>query len=123
MDMSTEAFEGQSQKTKSEKPKELTANPVPLPWRAACGLLAFGFSAFSGCNEPPAVNPWLDDSIPQQTWGTPSGESVLVAHAQPTIRQRGFPPSTAPAVDESVPHYPLWFEDPYEEQGDRDGVF
>src|SRR5437762_7584131 len=74
----------------------------------------FRFSALiiAGCAHPPAVNPWVDDSIPQRAWSTPSADSVLVAQAEPAIRHRDYPPSTAPAVDESVPHYPLWWEDP-----------
>jgi hypothetical protein len=88
----------------------------------AFGILAFGFPLI-GCSEAPYVNPWVDDSIPEQTWSTPSGNSVMLARAEPVMRHRNFPPSTAPSVDESTPHFPLWFQDPIEDQGDRDGYF
>lgn len=75
------------------------------------------------CNEPPAVNPWRDDSIPESAWYSHSGESVLAANARPAIRHRDIPPSTAPLADGSVPHYPLWYEDPFEDQGDGNHEF
>ncbi len=85
--------------------------------------LPFAVCLLPACNEPPAVNPWVDDSIPQEAWYTPSSESIRAAQAQPSVRHRPIPPSTAPAVDESVPHFPLWWEDPFEDQGDNDDTF
>jgi hypothetical protein len=84
-----------------------------------CGLAALA----SSCNTPPAVNPWVDDSIPEQKWYTPSSESVLVARAEPSITHRKGPTLVAPTVDPNVPHYPLWWEDSFEEVGDKDGYF
>lgn len=76
-----------------------------------------------GCNEPPAVNPWRDDSIPPQAYGTASSEVVLQANAEPAVRMRDLPPSHAPAASGAVPHYPLWWEDPFEDQGDNNRQF
>ena len=133
--MSMDAAE--SRKSKSQKPKDGTGNReqgagngeqldrwarslIPVLCCLVCILTTLSLPA---CNEPPAINPWVDDSISQEKWYTPSSDSVLIAKAEPAIRHRPIAPSTMPAVDESVPHYPLWWEDSFEDQGDRDNVF
>ncbi|GMV98633.1 MAG: hypothetical protein AMXMBFR83_29820 [Phycisphaerae bacterium] len=75
------------------------------------------------CNQPPAVNPWRDDSIPPAAWTTPSEQGILAAGVAPAIRHRPLSPRLAPDVANDVPHYPLWWEDPFEDQGDKDGQF
>lgn len=86
--------------------------------------LSLGLSiCTSACHSPPAVNPWRDDSIPASTWTTPSEQGILAAGHQPAIRHRAIESSAAPSVSEEVPHFPIWWEDPFEDQGDLDGRF
>ena len=75
------------------------------------------------CNSPPGINPWRDDSIGPTAWTTPSEQGVLAAGHQPAIRHRDVPPAYAPLASSGVPHYPLWWEDPFEDKGDEDGKF
>jgi len=77
----------------------------------------------AGCNEPPAVNPWRDDSIPSSAYGTSSSDIVLAAQKEPVVRVREVPPTPGPVVNAQVPHYPLWWEDPFEDQGNGNDEF
>jgi hypothetical protein len=106
-----ELAEGRSSQAKIQ-------NALAVPYGAV--LLAMLLTA---CNQPPAVNPWRDDSIPPSTYGTASSEAVLAANEAPAIRQREVPPAKSPEASYEVPHYPLWWEDPFEDQGDKDGQF
>jgi hypothetical protein len=79
---------------------------------------------FAGCNQPPAVHPWRDDSIPPSEYGTASSEAVRAANVAPAVRTRNDMPVTqAPIASGEVAHYPLWWEDPFEDQGDKDDQF
>lgn len=96
--------------------------------RRACGvagmLAALVVSAvLAGCNEPPAVNPWRDDSIPRSVYGTASSEAIVQAGQAPAVRVRNLPQVAAPVARNEVPHYPLWWEDPFEDQGDNNDEF
>jgi len=77
----------------------------------------------AACNQPPAVNPWIDDSIPADTWTTPSRDGVLAAQKEIIARDRGYPETIGPHVTHDVAHYPLWWEDPFEDQGDNNDTF
>ncbi len=79
--------------------------------------------ALTGCNQPPAVNPWRDDSIPPSEYGTASSELVLSTNTEPAVRVRDYPEMLAPVARYQVPHYPLWWEDPFEDQGDKNCSF
>jgi len=79
--------------------------------------------AIPACNQPPAVNPWRDDAIPQTAWSTPSQDAIIAAGHEPVIRQCDVPEIQAPYADERVPHYPLWWEDPLEDKGDENNTF
>lgn len=97
-------------------------NRVPF---ATCGLmLAFvcGPLITTACNEPPGVNPWRDDSIPRAEWTNPSEQGVIEANKEPVIRERESETIETSAYG-GVPHYPLWWEDPFEDKGDGDGKF
>jgi len=88
------------------------------------GPLAVGTAiAVGGCQQPPWVDPWQDDALPPHTWSTPSAEGVLSAEHPPAIRHRETEPSEAPSVAGEVPHFPLWWEDPFEDKGDGDATF
>lgn len=90
--------------------------------RTAFVLIALSLAA-TACNQPPAVNPWMDDSIGPQAWTTPSEQGVLAAGRSPAVRQRGGPPQDLILPRSSVPHYPLWWQDPFIDKGDGDGRF
>jgi hypothetical protein len=76
-----------------------------------------------GCSEPPAWNPWRDDSIPASEFGTASSSYVFAANQEPALRVRDYPETSAPVVRKTVPHWPLWWEDPFEDQGDNNDEF
>lgn len=86
------------------------------------GMCVLG-SLLGACNEPPAVNPWRDDSIPPSTWSTPSARGIMAANHEPVLRRDDSPPKLAPMVCGDVPHYPLYFEDPFSDQGDGNCQF
>ena len=85
--------------------------------------LSAGSILISACDKPPAVNPWRNDSISRDTWPTPSSEGVLASGHAPVLRNSGRSQTAAPCVASPVPHYPLWWEDPFEDKGDGDGQF
>jgi hypothetical protein len=84
-----------------------------------------GFATILGiaCNKPPAVNMLRDDSITQSEWSTPSQDGILNADKPAMIRVRELPQTPAPLACEEVPHYPLWWEDPFEDKGDGNQQF
>ena len=94
---------------------------------SGCRLLrivaAAAMIAAIGCQKPPGVNPFVDDALPPTTWSTPSADVVLATDVEPAHRQRDFAQSTAPSVAGEVPHYPLWWEDPFEDKGDGNTTF
>ena len=77
----------------------------------------------TGCNKPPGINPWRDDSIPPSAYGTASSDYILSANVPPTIRQRNTEPINGPDVSWDVPHYPLWWEDSFDDQGDNNNTY
>lgn len=79
--------------------------------------------ASAGCNEPPAVNPWRDDSLTRDSYSTPSKDGIMAYEQEPAIRQRDMAAVEAPRVSPDVPHYPLWWEDPLEDKGDQNNEF
>jgi hypothetical protein len=86
-------------------------------------IVAVAMIAAIGCQKPPGVNPFVDDALPPATWSTPSADAVLATDVEPAHRQRKFVQSEAPSVAGEVPHYPLWWEDPFEDKGDGDATF
>jgi hypothetical protein len=89
----------------------------------AFALVTWGIVA-AGCSTPPQVNPWVDDAIPDTEWSTPSRDGVLAAHHDKVLRVR--PDATekqGPYVSGDVPHYPLYWEDPFTDKGDGDEYF
>lgn len=91
------------------------------------GLAAVGMPLIclllTACNATPWVNPWRDDSIPQNAWSTPSRDGILAADHAPAVRQSETPPIEGPVIGGQVPHFPLWWEDPFEDKGDQDNQF
>lgn len=95
-------------------------------WKSLVVLLVSTFAIGTmgvGCNKPPGINPWRDDAIARDAWTTPSRDGVLADDREPVIRHRDVAASEVPVARESVPHKPLWWEDPFEDKGDGDGRF
>jgi hypothetical protein len=86
-------------------------------------VLLLVIPALYACNQPPAVNPWRDDSISMSTWTTPSEEGVVASGHEAAVRERGFPQTEVGSVTPGVPHYPLYWEDPFTDKGDGDNQF
>jgi hypothetical protein len=80
-------------------------------------------AAVTACNQPPAVNPWVDDSIGPQTWATPSEQGVLAAGHEPVITHRESPQQDLRYARSTVPHYPLYWQDPFTYKGNSDKQF
>jgi len=91
--------------------------------KGLAGLALCAYLVAAGCNKPPGVNPWRDDSISSAVWTTPSEQGILAAGHDPMIRHRDVSGKAAPVASGDVPHDPLWWEDPFEDQGDMDGQF
>jgi len=93
--------------------------------KVCCFTLSLAFLAtmVTACNQPPGVNPWRDDAIPISAADTPSMEGVLAAGHEPVFRQREMPHIAFAGQMPVVPHYPLWWEDPFEDKGDGDDQF
>lgn len=78
----------------------------------------------AGCRtEGPGVDVTRDDSIPRSEWTTPSEAGVRAANRPAHIRQREWPEATAHIEPSGVPHWPLWWEDPFEDKGDGNDTF
>jgi hypothetical protein len=97
---------------------------VEKPWArmAVAALAVCVIVPLIGCNAP-GVHPWRDDSIPPSAYGSATSEVILEAGEEPAIRVLDVPPTQALRVRDTVPHWPLWWEDPFEDQGDKDGQF
>lgn len=94
--------------------------------RLGASVLAVGLVVCllaGACNQPPSLNAWRDDSISPAAWSTASEEGVLAAGHEPVLRHRDVPPAYAPMARAEVSHWPLWYEDPFEDKGDEDGQF
>ena len=92
---------------------------------AVGGLLAACCLATLGCQH--VVNPHVDETISSDDITTATAEGVYRG-AKPTgaeqrIRGGEWPAVNAAAHAGSVSHWPLWFEDPFEDQGSEDGRF
>jgi len=88
------------------------------------GVLGVLVVALPGCSQPPAVDPWHDDAIPTAAGSSPSRDGILAAGHAPAMRHRDQAPEIVFAAQTAgTPHYPLWWEDPFEDKGDGDGQF
>mgnify|MGYP005839473571 CR=1 FL=1 len=88
---------------------------------AACVLAV---ATWGGCSPAgPGVNCFKDDAIPRGQWTTPSAAAYREIQAKPAIRERGWSASSAEVQSGAVPHFPLWWEDPFEDKGSQDNQF
>jgi len=77
--------------------------------------------AVVGCQH--TINPFLDDSPAVEQVTTASVEGARAAPRQPSIPPRDFEPFAVYAQDGTVDHWPLWWEDPFEDKGSEDDRF
>jgi hypothetical protein len=73
--------------------------------------------ALAGCQH--LINPWLDDLPNAAEVTTASAEGTRAAPSQPTLPARGFGQVAVAPQDGTVAHWPLWWEDPFEDKGSQ----
>ncbi len=97
--------------------------PLRTQARCSCLILAALVAAAvgSGCHE--YVNPWDDETHTSDAVTTASVTEARAAPPMPAMRQREYAPAALNAQDGSVHHFPLWFEDPFEDRGSDNGRF
>ena len=84
-------------------------------------LLASAYLTMAGCTE--MINPFGDDLPPTEDVTTASVIAAREVQATPTEPVREPEALLASAQDGTVAHWPLWFEDPFEDKGSEDGQF
>jgi hypothetical protein len=90
--------------------------------RMCAGALAATMAlSLIACSQAPNINPWHDDALSRDTWSTPTQDGILASGHAPVVRQRHSPQIETPLTEDGVPHWSLWFEDPFEDKGDGDG--
>jgi hypothetical protein len=83
-------------------------------------VLLFAVAA-AGCNE--YVNPWVDEYPGPEAVSTASVDGIRSRGVVPASRQRDSKPAVVSAQDGTVMHFPLWWEDSFEDKGSDDGQF
>ncbi|MBN1344347.1 MAG: hypothetical protein JXQ73_16790 [Phycisphaerae bacterium] len=90
--------------------------------RIACtGLVLLFVAGMAGCAH--AINPFADEGVPKDEMTTASERVARDASATPVIRKRQWEQTTTSYPSGAVVHWPLWFEDPFEDKGSEDGKF
>jgi hypothetical protein len=74
-----------------------------------------------GCHE--YLNPWKDTTVGPDQVTTASVKAARAHVGEPRTVQRSNDPIPLHAQDGTVPHFPLWWEDPFEDRGSEDGQF
>ena len=69
------------------------------------------------------VNPYADEIAAEAGATTPSAQQARAAEVTANIQQRDYALTEVRARGGSVTHGPLYFEDPFENQGSDDGRF
>jgi len=80
--------------------------------------------AVAGCSSY-AINPFADEAVPREDMMSPSERAARVPREnQPVnLRKREYPETEVVPVSGAVVHWPLWWEDPFEDKGSDDGQF
>jgi hypothetical protein len=84
-------------------------------------LLAGTLGTLGACSE--IVNPWADETVGSEWITTASVEGTRAAQAEPPVRAMEYKPVLVSPQDGTVAHFPLWWEDPFEDRGSDDGRF
>jgi hypothetical protein len=92
-------------------------------WRAAPIVPLAAVVAAAGCSY--AINPFADESLPREEMMSPSERQVRAEAEKhpPIVRQREGTEQDAMVESGAVVHWPLWWEDPFEDKGSDDGKF
>ncbi len=85
-----------------------------------CVLLTVAL-LLTGCAH--AINPFADEAATEEEMKTHSEELARSAEVSPIVRRREWPQQKATYPKGDVVHWPLWFEDPFEDKGSEDGRF
>ncbi len=76
----------------------------------------------SGCEH--AINPFVDETlVAPEEMHTPSERKARAAQATPVVRRREWQQTPTTYPSGAVVHWPLWFEDPFEDKGSTDGKY
>jgi len=89
-------------------------------WDVLVGVFTLA-SCLVGCSV--RVNPFKDEFQDEPPVTTPSVDMVRAAHVAPRMPVRAFEQVQRVAEEGAVRHGPIYFEDPYEENGSEDGRF
>ncbi|MFO0972009.1 MAG: hypothetical protein U1A27_01025 [Phycisphaerae bacterium] len=83
----------------------------------ACGAAAMLLAALSGCTQ--LNNPFRDSGADSRSHETTPSAAYYTAHADaaPPPMRRAIPPARAYYENGAVTHWPVWFEDPFEDKG------
>lgn len=85
-------------------------------------LLAAAAVTLTGCQQH-MVDPWTDELAGMTGVTTPSVVGYRLAPRKETLEPRHFEPTPVEPQDGTVAHWPLWWQDPFEDKGSNDGKF
>jgi len=88
--------------------------------RRAVAMMLAAMSV-AGCHG--LINPWSDETVSAQAVTTASVSAARAQITDPDVQLRDFSAVPLHPQDGSVRHFPLWFEDPFEDRGSDDGRF
>lgn len=77
----------------------------------------------AGCTQLQQANPYVDDTRSAGLVTTTSSEGIRAAGRSPVHRQREWEGHQVVYHNNDVTHWPLWFQDPFEDKGSEDGQF
>jgi len=89
--------------------------------RSTFGSFALMSVLVTGCTQLQQANPYVDDTQPASTVATASSQGVHDADRGPVHRQREWAGNEVVYQNNDVTHWPLWFQDPFEDKGSEDG--
>ena len=92
-----------------------------LPNRRSALAAVLSLCVAAGCQH--IINPFRDDLPTVDEVTTASVEGARTAPRQPSAPRRDFEALGVYAQDGTVDHWPLWWEDPFEDKGSQDGRF
>ncbi len=84
---------------------------------ALCSLCVIAW----GCQH--TINPFKDDLPPTEAISTASADGVRATGKVAEVRRRPLEPGRVEYAHGGVTHWPLWWEDPFEDKGSQDQVF
>ena len=89
-------------------------------WHIGAAALAMCF-ALGACQH--VENPFRDETIPADAITTATATGIRQHGAEPAYAQRNWPRQVVVCHSGMVTHWPLWWEDPFEDMGSDDHQF